>query len=307
LILQKTIRKKITIEGIGLHSGTTVKLNILPAEDDTGILFCRSDLPVRQFIKGRADSVLDTRFATTIGNAEGRISTIEHLMSALHGLGVDNVIIEVDAPEIPIMDGSARPFVDELDRVGLAVGSKAKKFMAITKPVEVSEGDKFAAFYPGSNFSIDYSIDFTHPLIRSQNMELDFCTSVFRKQICEARTFGFLAEINALKAAGLAQGGSLDNAIIVGSMEILNKEGLRFSDEFVRHKVLDAVGDLMMLGASPLGHFVARKSGHDLNHKLVMATLADKSAYEMIELNYQPVAAARRRRSMAMPGQLQAS
>lgn len=306
MILQKTIRKKISIEGIGLHSGEMVKLNLIPAEDDTGILFCRSDLPVRQFIKGRADSVLDTRFATTIGNFEGRISTIEHLMSALHGLGVDNVIVEVDAPEIPIMDGSARPFVKEIDRVGLAVGSKPKKFMAITKPVEVSEGDKFAAFYPGSSFTIDYSIDFTHPLIRTQNMELDFSGDEYRKKVCAARTFGFLAEINALKAAGLAQGGSLDNAIIVGSMEILNKEGLRFSDEFVRHKVLDAVGDLMMLGAAPLGHFVARKSGHALNHKLVVATLADESAYEMVEMDYLPVPV-RRHREMEMAGQLQAS
>ncbi len=252
------------------------------ADVDEGIVFVRSDLPGDKRIRADVHNVRDTTLATTLGLNGVTISTVEHLMSAFSGLGVDNAVVEVDAPEIPIMDGSARPFVDLLKDAGTQVQGKCKKFLVITDEVSVCEGQSRASLLPSPEFRITYKIDFGHPAIGVQSHHLNFSDVSYEEQIAPARTFGFLRDVEYLQARGLALGGSLKNAIVLDDQRVLNKEGLRFSDEFVKHKILDAIGDLSLLGIPIIGHFVAYKSGHRLNNLLLKELLLRKECWTLV-------------------------
>lgn len=267
--LQKTIKKEITCKSVGLHTGRKVHMTIKPADVDTGIVFVRTDLSQDNTIKADMYNVSDTNLATTLGSNGTRVSTVEHLLSAFSGLGVDNAVIELNAPEIPIMDGSALPFVNMLKNAGTKVQGKGRKMLVIKKPVSVSDGDGAAMLLPFPEFKITYRIDFKHPLISEQSYEMIFSDATYEEEICAARTFGFLKDVEYMQAKGLALGGSLKNAVVLTEDRIINKEGLRFPDEFVKHKILDAIGDLSLLGMPIIGHFVAYKSGHKLNNLLL--------------------------------------
>lgn len=283
MIKQRTLKRIVQAVGVGLHTGKKVTLNLRPAPANTGVVYRRVDLfPPVDF---RADPgyVRDTVLNTCLVNDEGvRISTVEHLNAALAGLGVDNIIIEVDASEIPIMDGSAEPFVYLLLDAGIEELSAAKKFVRIKERVRVEDGDKWAELAPHRGFFLDFSIDFRHPIIdaSSQRYQLQFSSEAFIRQISRARTFGFMRDIEYLQSKGLCLGGSLDCAIGLDDFRVLNEDGLRFEDEFVRHKMLDAIGDLFMCGHNMLGSFVAYKSGHGLNNKLLRTVLAKQDAWE---------------------------
>jgi UDP-3-O-[3-hydroxymyristoyl] N-acetylglucosamine deacetylase len=279
---QRTLAERITMSGVGLHSGKPVQMSLVPAPVDHGVVFVRTDLPGRPELPAKPELVVDTSLATTLGRDGIRVGTVEHLMSALVGMGVDNVRVELDGPEVPILDGSAAPFCFLIRTAGVFEQRKLKRFMVIKKPVEVRDGDKLARLIPASRFSISCTIDFKHPLISNQSYRMDFTDRTFDREISRARTFGFVRDVEKLKAMGLAKGGSLENAIVVDEFSIQNPEGLRFPDEFVRHKILDAVGDLALLGMPVLGHLMAHKSGHALNQKLVAAVLADPSAYRIV-------------------------
>jgi UDP-3-O-[3-hydroxymyristoyl] N-acetylglucosamine deacetylase len=255
---------------------------LLPARPDSGVVFVRTDLPDKPVIPARADNVVDTELATTLGAGDVRIHTVEHLLAALAGLGIDNARIEVDGPEVPIMDGSASAFIDLVREAGVRLQEKAKSFLVIKRPIIVSDGDKRAALLPGKGFRVECTIDFQHPLIHDQALALSFNDATFRREVSRARTFGFLRDVERLKAAGLAKGGSLDNAIVVDDFSILNPDGLRFPDEFVRHKVLDAVGDVSLLGLPVVGTLQCYKSGHRLNHALVRKVLADATQFSIL-------------------------
>jgi UDP-3-O-[3-hydroxymyristoyl] N-acetylglucosamine deacetylase len=255
---------------------------IRPAGVDEGIVFVRGDLPGNNRIKANVHNVRDTTLATTLGLNGVTVSTVEHLMSAFSGMGVDNAVVEMDAPEVPIMDGSARPFVDLLKDVGTRVQSKGKKLLVIKEKIAVSEGEGTAMFLPSPDFRITYKIEFNHPAIGVQSYQMKFSDISYEEEICEARTFGFLRDVEYLQAKGLALGGSLKNAVVLDEHRIINKDGLRFPDEFVKHKILDAIGDLSLLGMPIIGHFVACKSGHRLNNLLLKELLIRKECWTLV-------------------------
>jgi UDP-3-O-[3-hydroxymyristoyl] N-acetylglucosamine deacetylase len=259
-------------------------MTLHPSAPDTGVVFRRTDLNPIVEIPAKAKNVGDTTLSTTLVKDDVRVSTIEHLMSALAGMGIDNVIVDVSAPEIPIMDGSAAPFVFLLQSAGIKEQDAPKKFVRIKRPVTVKQEGKEATFKPFNGFKINFAIDFDHPVFDSQtlNASIDFSSTSFVKEISRARTFGFMHEFEYLRAKGLARGGSLNNAIVVDESQIVNEDGLRFEDEFVKHKILDAIGDLYLMGNSIIGEFDAHKSGHGLNNASVLALIADEDAWEMV-------------------------
>ncbi len=281
---QRTIKDSIRATGIGLHSGVKVFMTLRPAPANTGIVFRRLDLPEPVDVPATALNVSETNLGTTLEHGEARVATVEHLLSALAGLGIDNLFIDLTAPEVPIMDGSAAPFVFLLQSVGIEEQTAAKRFIRIIEPIEVSEDDKWAKFEPYDGFRVNFEIDFDHPVLQKhrQKASLEFSTTAFLKEISRARTFGFLKDVEYLRANDLALGGSLDNAIVMDEYRVLNEDGLRFHDEFVRHKVLDAVGDLYLLGSCLIGEFTGFKSGHRLNNLLLRALLAQPAAYEAV-------------------------
>lgn len=271
--------------GVGLHSGNKVTLTIKPAPVNTGIIMVRTDLQPEVAIKATADLVRETTMCTALVNDDGvRISTIEHLFAALAGLGIDNAVIEVDAPEIPIMDGSASPWVFLLQSVGIKDQASAKKYLRIKQPIRVEDGDKWAELKPFKGFRVDFAIDFDHPEIArsQQHMVMDFSSSAFVRDISRARTFGFMRDIEYLRANNLALGGSMENAVVLDEYRVLNPDGLRYEDEFVKHKILDAFGDLYVAGHAIVGEFRAFKTGHALNNQLVRALLAQQEAWELV-------------------------
>jgi UDP-3-O-[3-hydroxymyristoyl] N-acetylglucosamine deacetylase len=287
VLKQRTLQKKVSATGVGLHNGEKVKLTLLPAAIDAGIVFRRTDLPGLPEIQATPDAVSDTRMCSALEKNGARVATVEHLMSALAGLGVDNIVVELDASEIPIMDGSSGPFIFLLQSAGIVEQAAAKKFMRIKKNVEIIEEDKWAKFEPYHGFKMDFTIDFAHPVFEGsgKNVKIDFADNSYIAEISRARTFGFMHEVEYLRANGLARGGSLDNAIVLDEFRVLNTDGLRYEDEFAKHKVLDAIGDLYMLGHPLLGSFTAYKSGHGLNNKLIRALLADTNAWEYVTFN----------------------
>ncbi len=280
---QRTLAQPVGCVGIGLHSGKRVNLTMRPAPPNAGVTFVRTDLPGRPEIKATVGNVVDTRLATTLGRNGTRVSTVEHLLAALAGMGIDNALIEVDAPEVPIMDGSAAPFIFLLKSVGTRVQAAPKRFLIIRKPLELRQGDKSLAIYPARELKISFSISFDHPLLREQTYTLSFSDRTFEREISRARTFGFVHEVEAMQKKGFALGGSLENAVVVDRFRILNEDGLRYRDEFVRHKILDLVGDVALLGKPIIGHFKAVKSGHALNHGFLRELLATPRAWELFE------------------------
>jgi UDP-3-O-[3-hydroxymyristoyl] N-acetylglucosamine deacetylase len=284
MIRQRTLRNIIRATGVGLHTGDKVFLTLRPAAPDTGIVFRRVDLPEPVSIPASPTNVGDTRLSTTLVTDDVRISTVEHLLSAFAGLGIDNAYVDVSAPEVPIMDGSAGPFVFLIQSAGIEEQNRPKRFIRIRRRVRVEDGDKFAEFEPYDGFKVHFSIDFNHPAFasRAQSATMDFSSTSFVKEVSRARTFGFLREIEALRQQNLALGGSFDNAVVVDDYRVLNEEGLRCEDEFVKHKILDAIGDLYLLGHSLIGAFRGHKSGHALNNRLLRALLADERAWEEV-------------------------
>ena len=286
---QRTLKRPTSCDGVGLHSGVKVALRLMPAPADTGIVFVRVDLPGKPSVPARAEFVVATTLATTLGRGECRVGTVEHLLSALSGVGIDNARVELDGPEVPIMDGSAAPFAALIHEAGIRDQDKTKSFLVIRKTVTVSEGDKHATFAPSKRLRIDCTIDFKHPLISDQTYGIEFSDRTYAKEIAGARTFGFLKDVEQLRANGLARGGSLSNAIVVDEFSILNPEGLRFPDEFVRHKLLDTLGDLALMARPVVGHLTVFKSGHALNHRLVMKVLSDPANYEVVRARARDV------------------
>ena len=284
MIRQRTLRNSIKATGVGLHTGDKVLLTLCPAPVDTGIVFRRTDLNPVAEIPARADLVGETTLSTCLIHGEARVSTIEHLLSAMAGLGVDNAYVDVTAPEIPIMDGSAAPFVFLLQSAGIVEQHAAKKFIRVRREVTVTDGDKTASFLPLEGFKISFGIDFDHPVFkhRAATTEIDFSTTSFVREVSRARTFGFVEEIEYLRSTGLARGGSMDNAVVIDDYKVLNHGGLRYDDEFVKHKVLDAIGDLYLLGYSLIGEYRAFKSGHALNNQALRTLIANKDAWEMV-------------------------
>ena len=284
MIKQRTLKNVIRAAGVGLHTGQKVYLTLKPAPSDCGIVFRRVDLKKPVEIKAYADNVGDTRLSTTLVNGDVKISTVEHLLSALAGLGIDNAYIDVSAPEIPIMDGSASPFIFLIQSAGVQEQRAPKRYIRIKRAIQVKEGDKWARFEPFNGFKVNFKIDFKHPLFKrkNQHIDIDFSNTSFVKEISRARTFGFMHEIEKLRENNLALGGSLDNAVVMDKYRVLNEDGLRYENEFVRHKVLDAVGDLYLLGHGLIGAFTGYKSGHALNNILLRRLLAEKEAWEMV-------------------------
>jgi len=284
MLLQRTLKAAIKTTGVGLHTGARVELNLRPAPADTGIVFNRVDLPHPTAIPALAGNVGDTRLSSTLKDATSSISTVEHLMSALAGVGIDNLFVDVSGPEVPIMDGSAGPFVFLLQSAGIEEQSARKRYLRVLAAVEVTDGDKWARFEPFDGFKLDFTIDFPHPVFGSENRQVvvDFAQNSYAKEIARARTFGFMQDVEAMRAAGLGLGGSLQNAIVLDEFKVLNSEGLRYDNEFVRHKVLDAIGDIYMLGHPLIGQYTAFKSGHGLNNKLARALLARPDAFDVV-------------------------
>jgi UDP-3-O-[3-hydroxymyristoyl] N-acetylglucosamine deacetylase len=280
--LQRTLKKEIICSGIGLHTGRKINMRLKPAPENTGIVFVRKDLSNAQPIPANFNNVSDTTLATTLGTDGVTVATVEHILSAFSGMGVDNAVVELDSFEVPIMDGSSLPFVSMLKEVGTRIQGSTKKLLVIRKPVSVSEGDGNAVLLPADEFKISYEIDFPHIAIGRQSYSISFSDEKYEKEICAARTFGFLYEVEYLQAKGLALGGSLKNAIVLDGEKIINKEGLRFPDEFVKHKILDAIGDLFLLGMPIIGHFVAYKSGHRLNNLLLKELMLKKDSWEIV-------------------------
>ncbi len=290
MLKQRTLSNVIRATGVGLHTGEKVFLTLKPAPVDTGIVFFRVDLETPVEIKATPESVTETVMSTTIESNGVKISTVEHLMSAFAGMGVDNAFVELSTHEVPIMDGSAAPFIFLLQSAGIAEQNKPKKFIRIKKPIEVRDGDKWVRLEPFDGFKVTFTIDFDHPIFKNsvQNATVDFSTTSFIKEVSRARTFGFMDDLETLRKAGLARGGSIDNAIVMDSFNILNDDGLRYKDEFVKHKILDAVGDLYLLGHSLVGAFSAHKSGHALNNQILRLLLAEKNAWELTTLKDEP-------------------
>jgi len=284
MLRQRTLKSLVSASGVGLHTGQKVRITLRPAPVDTGVVFRRVDLPAPVDIPARAELVGEARLASTLIKGDVKIHTVEHLMSALGGLGVDNAYVDIDAPELPIMDGSASPFVLLIQQAGIEEQAAPKKFLRVTRRVEVKDGDKWARFDPYEGYRLSFSIEFRHPVIErtTQAVTVDFAETSYLKEIARARTFGFMHEVEDLRDSGLALGGGLDNAVVLDEYRVLNSEGLRFADEFIRHKLLDAIGDLYLLGHPLLGAFTAHKSGHALNNRLLRAALADAAALETV-------------------------
>jgi len=285
MIFQRTLKQAISATGVGLHSGERVKLTLLPAAPDTGIVFRRTDLPESEDVKAEPALVNDTRLSSTLVTATGvRVGTIEHLMSAFAGFGIDNLIVEVTAAEMPIMDGSAAPFIYLLQSAGVVEQTAPKRFIRVKQPVEIVEGDKWVKLEPLDGFKITLSIEFNHPAfnLAPQKVTVDFASSSYLDEISRARTFGFMHEVEYMRQHGLGLGGSLDNAIVIDDEYVLNPEGLRFPDEFVRHKILDAIGDLYIVGHPLIAAFSGHKSGHALNNKLLRKLLDTPDAWEYV-------------------------
>ncbi len=284
MVGQRTLKNVIRASGVGLHTGKRILMTIRPAAPDTGIVFRRTDLSVPVDIPARAGNVGETTLGTSLVKGEVRVSTVEHLLSAFAGLGIDNALVEISGPEVPIMDGSAGPFVFLLQSAGLEQQRTPKRFVRIRKSVKVEDGDKWARFDPFDGFKVNFEIEFNHPIFKrhGQRASMDFSTTSFLKEISRARTFGFMRDLETMRARNLALGGNLDNAIVLDDSKVLNEGGLRYEDEFVKHKILDAIGDLYLLGHSLIGEFSAFKSGHGLNNRLLRTLLADESAWEAI-------------------------
>jgi UDP-3-O-[3-hydroxymyristoyl] N-acetylglucosamine deacetylase len=289
MIRQRTLKNVIRATGVGLHTGEKVYLTLRPAPVDAGIVFRRIDLEPAVELRAKAENVGDTTLSSTLVEGDIRISTVEHLLSAMAGLGIDNAYVDLSAAEVPIMDGSAGPFVFLIQSAGIVEQEAPKRFIRIKKPVRVEEDDKWVQFEPFNGFKVSLSIDFDHPVFtgRSQLSEIDFSTTSFVKEVSRARTFGFMSQLESLRSRNLALGGSLDNAIVVDDYRILNEDGLRYEDEFVKHKVLDAIGDLYLLGHSLIGAFSGHKSGHDMNNRLLRTLLADAEAWELVTFEDQ--------------------
>jgi len=284
MLRQRTLKNVIRATGVGLHTGEKVYLTLRPAPPDVGIIFRRVDLPAPVEIKASSQNVGETQLSTSLVRQGVRISTVEHLLSAFAGLGIDNAYVDVSAPEVPIMDGSAGPFVFLIQSAGIEEQNALKKFIRIKQPVMVEDGDKWARFDPFHGFKVGFTIEFEHPIFkgRCQEAVVDFSTTSFVKEVSRARTFGFMRDIEYLRERRLALGGTLDNAIVVDDYRVLNEDGLRYEDEFVRHKILDAIGDLYLLGHSLIGAFTGYKSGHALNNHLLRTLLATSSAWEEV-------------------------
>lgn len=292
MIRQRTLKNIIRATGIGLHTGDKVYLTLRPAPVNTGIVFCRTDLDPVVTIHADALNVGDTTLSTTLENGDVRVSTVEHLLSAMAGLGIDNAYVDLSAPEVPIMDGSAGPFVFLLQSAGIEEQNALKQFIRIKRKVTVSDEDKTATFLPFNGFKVGFTIDFDHPVIksRSQKISLDFSSTSFVREVSRARTFGFMRDIEYLRERNLALGGSVENAIVVDDYRILNEDGLRYEDEFVKHKVLDAIGDLYLLGKSLIGEFQGHKSGHALNNMLLRELLKQEDAWEIVTFDDEKTA-----------------
>ncbi len=284
MIKQRTLKNVIRATGVGLHSGEKVYMTLRPAAVDTGIVFRRTDFAQPVEIKAKAELVGDTSMCTALVQGDVQVKTIEHLLSAFAGLGIDNAYVDLSTAEVPIMDGSAGPFVFLLQSAGIEEQNKAKRFIRIKKPIQVDSGDKWARFEPFDGFKVGFTIDFNHPQFNkaTSSAEIDFSTTSFVKEVSRARTFGFMKDIEYLRDRNLALGGSMDNAIVLDDYRVLNEDGLRYEDEFVKHKILDAIGDLYLLGYSLIGAFYGYKSGHALNNQLLRALLADESAWEAV-------------------------
>jgi UDP-3-O-[3-hydroxymyristoyl] N-acetylglucosamine deacetylase len=284
MIKQRTLKNVIRATGVGLHTGEKVYLTLRPAAVDSGIVFRRIDLAQPIEIRACPENVSDTRLSTTLECNGVRVSTVEHLMSAFAGMGIDNAFVDLTAPEVPIMDGSAGPFVFLIQSAGIVEQSAPKRFMRIKRRMKLADGDKWAAFEPFEGFKVSFAIDFNHPTFRNstQQAAVDFSTTSFVKEVSRARTFGFMADLESLRQSGLARGGGVDNAIVLDDFRILNEDGLRYEDEFVKHKVLDAIGDLYLLGHPLIGAFSAYKSGHSLNNRLLRRLVAHSDAWELV-------------------------
>jgi UDP-3-O-[3-hydroxymyristoyl] N-acetylglucosamine deacetylase len=284
MIRQRTLKNVIRATGIGLHTGEKVYLTVRPAPVDTGIIFRRVDLDPVVEIPAAAENVGETTLSSTLVKGDVKVGTVEHFLSAMAGLGIDNAYVELSAPEVPIMDGSAGPFVFLLQSAGIQEQEALKKFIRIKKPVKVEEGDKSATFLPFEGFKVSFEIEFDHPVFRgrTQTASIDFSSTSFVKEVARARTFGFMRDIEYLRSQNLALGGSVNNAIVVDEFRILNEDGLRYEDEFVKHKMLDAIGDLYLLGFSLIGEFVGHKSGHALNNQLLRRLMANPDAWEIV-------------------------
>ncbi|MFL5273466.1 MAG: UDP-3-O-acyl-N-acetylglucosamine deacetylase [Anaeromyxobacteraceae bacterium] len=280
---QRTVAKRVSCTGVGLHTGMPATLSLAPAAPDTGIVFVRRDLGVE--IPARADNVVDSTLSTTLGVNSARVATVEHVLAALTGMGVDNCRVEVDGPEIPILDGSAAPFVYLVREAGVRQQRPGKRFLLLQRAVEVRDGDKLARLEPAQEMSIRFTVDFDHPLVTDQSFDFTFSDRRFAREVAPARTFCFVRDIERMKAAGLAKGGTLENAIVIDDFSILNPGGLRFPDEFARHKVLDAVGDLSLVGMPLIAAFTARKSGHAMNQALVRKLLADPASHRVVQVS----------------------
>jgi len=279
---QRTVAKEISCTGIGLHSGNKVNLTIKPAPSNSGISFERTDISPSCRVNASFDNVVDTNMATTIGFNGYSVSTVEHIMAAFFGMGIDNALVQIDGGEIPIMDGSSAPFIFLLKNAGVTIQNSHKKFLLVKKSVKVKDGNRSVQLNPSNELKITYKIDFDHPLIKDQSYEITFSKSSFVDEISRARTFGFLRDVQTLRNNGLAKGGSLDNAIVVDDFRVLNEDGLRYKNEFVRHKLLDFIGDLAILGCVPIGHFVVERSGHFMNQKLLRLFMAQESSWEVV-------------------------
>ena len=283
MLKQRTLSSSITATGVGLHTGKKINLRINPGQPDRGIVFIRTDM-TSEPITASLKNVHDTRLSTTISNGSASVSTVEHLLSALAGLGIDNATIELDGPEVPIMDGSSRPFVFLIQSAGIKEQNHPKKFIKIMKDIEVKQNDKWAKIEPFDGFKVDFTIDFDHPSFpkETQTSTIDFSTISYLSQVSRARTFGFAKDIENLRKNNLALGGSVNNAIVIDDYKIINEDGLRYRDEFVKHKILDAIGDLYLLGHSLIGSFSAFKSGHHLNNLLLRELVNNESAWEQV-------------------------
>ncbi len=303
MLKQRTLKSVVRATGVGLHSGEKVELTLRPAQPNTGIVFRRLDLPQPADVRADAYKVGDTRLCSTLEDGGVKVATVEHLMSAFAGLGVDNAYVDLTGPEVPIMDGSASPFVFLLQSSGIVEQPVAKRFIRIKKTVETREGDKWARFDPYAGFKLSFSIEFDHPVFEksSQKVVLDFAETSYTKEVARARTFGFMQDVENLRASGLAMGGSLDNAVVMDEYRVLNADGLRYTDELVKHKILDAIGDLYLLGHAVIGAFSAHKSGHGLNNALLRATLAQADAWETVSFENAEDAPAGLYRFLAQP------
>jgi UDP-3-O-[3-hydroxymyristoyl] N-acetylglucosamine deacetylase len=282
LVKQRTLKNMIRATGVGLHTGAKVYMTLRPATANSGIVFRRTDLTPPVEIRGEPHAVGDTRLSSCLEKGGVRVSTVEHLMSALAGLGIDNAYVDVTAPELPIMDGSAGPFVFLLQSAGIEEQNAPKRFIRILKPIELKEGDKWVRFEPFDGFKLTLSIEFTHPVFDKvpQSVTVDFSTTSYVKEVSRARTFGFMQDVETMRGQGLALGGSMDNAIVLDEYRVLNTDGLRYADEFVKHKTLDAIGDLYLLGHPVIGAFTGHKSGHALNNRLLRRLLEHQKSWE---------------------------